>query len=272
MRGHEDDHHHGDQLDRGVRHERRSSEMRGRRSRQLASPAIASAASSTARVSPRRMARSLRKARTGEHLLALVGRRKGPGASVWRQAAARTGGRRLCRHEGETPDVRRPERQVGVDHGCEQRDRRGGARGFGRCGARVGVHYHKSREAAEEVAAEVRAAGGAAVVLQGDVTQKADLARIIDGQIRAFGRLEVLINNAGDVVGLTPVRRAHRRADRPDHRAQRPLGGHRLPARRCLISGARGRATSSTPHRSPPVRRAGRARRSTRPPSRSPRA
>ena len=34
------------------------------------------------------------------------------------------------------------------------------ARGFGRCGAKVGVHYHRSREAAEQVAAAVRGAGG----------------------------------------------------------------------------------------------------------------
>jgi 3-oxoacyl-[acyl-carrier protein] reductase len=74
------------------------------------------------------------------------------------------------------------------------------AKGFGRCGARVGVHYHQSREAAEQVAADVRAAGGEAAALPGDVTSKADMARIIEGQVRAFGRLDVLINNAGDVI------------------------------------------------------------------------
>lgn len=74
------------------------------------------------------------------------------------------------------------------------------ARGFGRCGARVGVHYHRSAEAAEQVATAVRDAGGAAAVLQGDVTDRADVARIIDAQVHEFGRLDVLINNAGDVV------------------------------------------------------------------------
>jgi 3-oxoacyl-[acyl-carrier protein] reductase len=74
------------------------------------------------------------------------------------------------------------------------------ARGFGRCGACVGVHYHQSGEAAEQVAAEVRAAGGKAAMLQGDVTSKTDLARIVEGHVQAFGRIDVLINNAGDVV------------------------------------------------------------------------
>ena len=74
------------------------------------------------------------------------------------------------------------------------------ARGFGRCGARVGVHYHNSAGAADEVAADVRAAGGEAALLQGDVTDAADVARIIEEHLAAFGRLDVLINNAGDVV------------------------------------------------------------------------
>jgi NAD(P)-dependent dehydrogenase (short-subunit alcohol dehydrogenase family) len=74
------------------------------------------------------------------------------------------------------------------------------ARGFGGCGARVGVHYHNSAGAADEVAAEVRAAGGEAALLQGDVTDTADVARIIEEQLQAFRRLDVLINNAGDVV------------------------------------------------------------------------
>jgi 3-oxoacyl-[acyl-carrier protein] reductase len=78
------------------------------------------------------------------------------------------------------------------------------ARGFGRCGSRVAVHYHKSREAAAEVAAEVQAAGGEAVLLQGDVTVKDEIVRVVAEAARAFGRLDVLINNAGDVVRRVP--------------------------------------------------------------------
>jgi 3-oxoacyl-[acyl-carrier protein] reductase len=75
------------------------------------------------------------------------------------------------------------------------------ARGFGRCGARVGVHYNRSRDEAEAVADAIGTPGGEAVVLQGDVTRKGEIERVIDGAVQAFGRLDVLVNNAGDLVG-----------------------------------------------------------------------
>jgi len=78
------------------------------------------------------------------------------------------------------------------------------AKGFGRCGAKVAVHYHRSEAQAEAVADAVRAAGGEAIVVQGDVTRKADVQRIIDAPVAAFGRLDVLVNNAGDVIERMP--------------------------------------------------------------------
>jgi 3-oxoacyl-[acyl-carrier protein] reductase len=75
------------------------------------------------------------------------------------------------------------------------------AKGFGRCGARVGVHYNRSRDQAEAVAAAVRAAGAEAVVLQGDLTRRAEIGHVIEGAVQVFGGLDVLVNNAGDVVG-----------------------------------------------------------------------
>jgi 3-oxoacyl-[acyl-carrier protein] reductase len=59
------------------------------------------------------------------------------------------------------------------------------ARGFGQAGARVGVHYNRSREAAERLAGEIGAAGGEAMLLRGDVTATGDLGRILDETARA---------------------------------------------------------------------------------------
>ena len=78
------------------------------------------------------------------------------------------------------------------------------AKGFGRYGARVAVHYNRSEAEAQAVAAAVREAGGEATVVQGDVTRKAEIERIVERPVAAFGRLDVLVNNAGHVVDRKP--------------------------------------------------------------------
>jgi 3-oxoacyl-[acyl-carrier protein] reductase len=74
------------------------------------------------------------------------------------------------------------------------------AQGFGRCGARVAVHYNRSRAEAEAVAAAVRAAGGEARTVQGDVASGPEAERIVEQTLAGFG-LDILVNNAGDLVG-----------------------------------------------------------------------
>ncbi|HEY7140582.1 MAG TPA: SDR family NAD(P)-dependent oxidoreductase [Methylomirabilota bacterium] len=76
------------------------------------------------------------------------------------------------------------------------------ARALGAQGASVAVHYHRSGDEAQRVTEDIRAAGGQAVLLQGDVSDAAVAARLVADTIATFGRLDVLINNAGG-----PVRR-----------------------------------------------------------------
>jgi 3-oxoacyl-[acyl-carrier protein] reductase len=66
-------------------------------------------------------------------------------------------------------------------------------------GARVGVHYRSSKTGAEETAERIRAVGGEAVLFQGDIAVWDDIKRVADEAFAAFGGLDVLINNAGDV-------------------------------------------------------------------------
>ena len=82
----------------------------------------------------------------------------------------------------------------------------GGARGIGRAiaeelgchGARVVVNYVHSKEAAEElVAVLLRNGAPAAVAIQADVAQSEQAAALIAGTVEAFGRIDVLVNNAG---------------------------------------------------------------------------
>jgi 3-oxoacyl-[acyl-carrier protein] reductase len=64
-------------------------------------------------------------------------------------------------------------------------------------GAAVVVNYASSREGAEKVVAEIKAKGGKAVVVQGDVAKAADVVKIFAETKKAFGKLDVLVNNAG---------------------------------------------------------------------------
>ena len=82
----------------------------------------------------------------------------------------------------------------------------GSAKGIGRAlvlalagdGCDVAVHYRSSRDAAEAVAAEVRALGRRAVTLRADVTDAAQAEGLVREAEAALGGLDVLVNNVGD--------------------------------------------------------------------------
>lgn len=87
----------------------------------------------------------------------------------------------------------------------------GGSRSIGRAiavglareGADVAVNYRGDREAAERTAAEIRALGRRAAVVQGDTSVKADADRLVGEAIAALGTIDLLVNNAG-VLRRTP--------------------------------------------------------------------
>ena len=78
------------------------------------------------------------------------------------------------------------------------------AKGLGAAGAAVVVNYASSREGADRVVAEITGKGGRAVAVQGDVGKAADVRRLFEETQRAFGTLDVLVNNAG-VYQLEPI-------------------------------------------------------------------
>ena len=79
------------------------------------------------------------------------------------------------------------------------------ARAFAAQGAKVGIHYNHSKSEAETLAADVRAKGGEATLLQGDLCDSGAAQKIVDAMVAEFGRLDVLINNAGSMVQRCPV-------------------------------------------------------------------
>ena len=75
------------------------------------------------------------------------------------------------------------------------------AKGFAANGARVMVHYNASKAEAEAVVAGIIAAGGEAALVQGDISDRSVPARIVADTVKHFGRIDVLINNAGGMLG-----------------------------------------------------------------------
>src|SRR3989454_5306139 len=64
-------------------------------------------------------------------------------------------------------------------------------------GAAVVVNYASSKQDADRVVAEITEQGGKAVAVQGDVSKASDVQRLFAETKRAFGKLDVLVNNAG---------------------------------------------------------------------------
>ncbi len=81
----------------------------------------------------------------------------------------------------------------------------GGGRGIGRAiavrlareGAKVAISYRSNDAAAEETAEAVREAGAGCELFKGDVASPDDVAALVGGVGDAFGRIDVLVNNAG---------------------------------------------------------------------------
>ena len=81
----------------------------------------------------------------------------------------------------------------------------GASRGLGRAiaeelgsgGAKVVINYSSSKEPAEEAAESISSNGGEAIVVQADVSDPEQAQKLIDETVEKFGRVDVLVNNAG---------------------------------------------------------------------------
>jgi 3-oxoacyl-[acyl-carrier protein] reductase len=71
-------------------------------------------------------------------------------------------------------------------------------------GASVVVNYSSSKEGADKVVAEIVNAGGKAIAVGASVTDEANIAMLFEETKNAFGKVDILINNAG-VYGFAPL-------------------------------------------------------------------
>jgi len=71
------------------------------------------------------------------------------------------------------------------------------AKGLAAEGAAVVVNYASSKEGADRVVSEISNKGGKAIAVQGSVAKAADVQRLFAETKKAFGKVDVLVNNAG---------------------------------------------------------------------------
>ena len=84
----------------------------------------------------------------------------------------------------------------------------GASRGIGaavalhlaQAGAKVIVNYTGGLEAAQQTVAAIESSGGEAIALQADVSNPAQVKEMFDAAIAHFGKIDVLVNNAGIMI------------------------------------------------------------------------
>jgi 3-oxoacyl-[acyl-carrier protein] reductase len=87
--------------------------------------------------------------------------------------------------------------KVAVVTGASKGIGAGIAKGLAEEGASVVVNYASSKAGADQVVADIVKKGGKAIAVQGDVSKPADVKRLFQETKKAYGRLDVLVNNAG---------------------------------------------------------------------------
>jgi len=87
--------------------------------------------------------------------------------------------------------------KVAVVTGASKGIGAGIAKALGAEGASVVVNYASSKAGAEQVVEAITAKGGKAIAVRADVSKAEDAQALIDETLKAFGRLDVLVNNSG---------------------------------------------------------------------------
>ncbi|GAB3047503.1 glucose 1-dehydrogenase [Stenotrophomonas tumulicola] len=89
------------------------------------------------------------------------------------------------------------EGKVAIVTGASKGMGAGIARQLAADGAKVVVNYASSKAGADKVVADIEAAGGEAVAVGADVTNKAQVDALVQAAIDTFGRLDIVVNNSG---------------------------------------------------------------------------
>ncbi len=89
------------------------------------------------------------------------------------------------------------ENKVAIVTGSSSGIGMGIALAFGKEGAAVTVDYRSHPDEAKDVVKRIEDAGGKAVSVQADITRPEDVANLVRRAVEEFGRLDIMVNNAG---------------------------------------------------------------------------
>ncbi|WGW05959.1 SDR family NAD(P)-dependent oxidoreductase [Tropicibacter oceani] len=89
----------------------------------------------------------------------------------------------------------------------------GGGRDIGRAcavklaaeGANVAINYFASSAGAEETVKQIKALGGKAIAVQGDLSKAVDVETLVTRTLEAFGGVDILVNNAGGLIARKTI-------------------------------------------------------------------
>lgn len=72
-------------------------------------------------------------------------------------------------------------------------------------GANVAINYFASSKGADDTVAQIKAAGGNAIAIQGDLNKQEDVDALVQQTVDAFGSIDVLVNNAGGLIARKTI-------------------------------------------------------------------
>jgi 3-oxoacyl-[acyl-carrier protein] reductase len=103
-----------------------------------------------------------------------------------------------------TLKMKKLENKVAVITGASKGIGAGIAKDLAAAGASVVVNYSTAKDGAEKVVDEIIKNGGRAIAVQGNVSDAADVERLFEEATKAYGKVDVLVNNAG-VYKFSPI-------------------------------------------------------------------
>jgi glucose 1-dehydrogenase len=114
-------------------------------------------------------------------------------------------------------------------------------------GAEVAINYIVDPEATEELEKRIASSGGQAIGVRADVSKVGELQGLVDAAVKAFGRLDIMVNNAGVETRTSLLDTTEQQYDRVlDINLKSAFFGTQIAAKQMIKQGGGGRIINIT--------------------------